>query len=54
MTAPALLIPRRINTGSFITAYTLTELIERTRDARIVLPICSLGTRNTTGAEACP
>src|SRR4051794_30689764 len=44
MTAIESLIPRRINTGSFITAYTLAELIQRTRDARLVLPICSLGT----------
>lgn len=44
MPAPESLIPRRVNSGSFITAYTHAELIARTRDARIVLPICSLGT----------
>ena len=44
MSAPASLIPRCVNSGSFVTAYTLTELIARTREARIVLPICSLGT----------
>lgn len=44
MDAPASLIPRKINTGSFLTAYTHAELVQRTRGERIVLPVCSLGT----------
>ncbi|HUG67992.1 MAG TPA: creatininase family protein [Pirellulaceae bacterium] len=37
-------IPRSVNTGSWLTAYTLNELKARISDQRIVLPICSLGT----------
>src|SRR6185436_5149453 len=44
MHATESLIPRRVNTGSFLTAYTHAELVQRVRDVRVVLPICSLGT----------
>lgn len=44
MTAAPSLVPRRINHGTFLTAYSLAELMARARDARIVLPLCSLGT----------
>ena len=37
-------IPHAVNTGSWLTAYTLNELKDRVVDQRIVLPICSLGT----------
>ena len=37
-------IPHTVNTGSWLTAYTLNELKARVTDQRIVLPICSLGT----------
>lgn len=37
-------IPRIVNTGSWLTAYTLDELKTRINSAKIVLPICSLGT----------
>jgi creatinine amidohydrolase/Fe(II)-dependent formamide hydrolase-like protein len=36
-------LPRRVNAGSWVTAYTLNELRSR-RDAEYVLPICSLAT----------
>jgi len=36
-------LPQRVNTGSWVTAYTLNELRDRT-DAEYVLPICSLAT----------
>ena len=38
------LVATRVNDGNFITAYTLNELERRISDARIILPICSLGT----------
>ena len=44
-------LPQRINEGGFLTAYTLNELHERIADARIVLPICSLGTPTARLAE---
>jgi creatinine amidohydrolase len=37
-------VPRAVNTGSWLTAYTLNELRSRVAGTRIVLPICSLGT----------
>ncbi|MDA1050619.1 MAG: creatininase family protein [Planctomycetota bacterium] len=37
-------LPRTVNRGSWLTAYTLNELQARISDQRIVLPICSLGT----------
>ncbi|MEX0818770.1 MAG: creatininase family protein [Pirellulaceae bacterium] len=37
-------IPRAVNTGSWLTAYTLDELKKRIVDQPVVLPICSLGT----------
>jgi creatinine amidohydrolase len=37
-------IPRSINKGTWLTAYSLNELKTRITDQRIVLPICSLGT----------
>lgn len=37
-------VPRRINHGPFVTAYAHAELMERARAARMVLPLCSLGT----------
>ena len=36
-------LPQRVNTGSWVTAYTLNELRDRT-DAEYVLPICSVAT----------
>ena len=37
-------LPRRVNSGPWLTAWTLFELRERVADARLVLPLCSLGT----------
>jgi creatinine amidohydrolase len=37
-------IPARINEGPFVTAYSRPRLAELVRGARVVLPICSLGT----------
>lgn len=37
-------IPQSINTGTWLTAYSLNELKLRTAGQRIVLPVCSLGT----------
>ena len=37
-------IPKAVNTGSWLSAYTLAELRDQTRGERIVLPICSIGT----------
>lgn len=37
-------IPQSVNTGAWLTAYTLNELKARIDGQRIVLPICSLGT----------
>jgi creatinine amidohydrolase len=37
-------LPRKVNEGPFLTAYTLDELRRRIHGERIVLPICSLGT----------
>ena len=36
--------PSAINTGNWLTGYSLNELLERANTDRIVLPICSLGT----------
>ncbi len=36
--------PSRINTGSWLTGYTLNALVDRISTDRVVLPICSLGT----------
>lgn len=44
MNAIDALVPRRINSGPFITAYAHGELKERIRDVKVVLPVCSLGT----------
>ena len=38
-------LPHRVNTGPFLTAYTLPELEQRIQSQRMVLPVCSLGTR---------
>ncbi len=38
-------LPHRVNTGPFLTAYTLAELEQRIQSQRMVLPVCSLGTR---------
>jgi len=37
-------LPRQVNQGPFLTAYTLNELHARLASDRVVLPICSLGT----------
>ncbi|MEO8495787.1 MAG: creatininase family protein [Planctomycetota bacterium] len=37
-------IPRAVNTGTWLTAYTLDALRRRLVGCRVVLPICSLGT----------
>jgi creatinine amidohydrolase/Fe(II)-dependent formamide hydrolase-like protein len=37
-------LPQQVNTGRWITAYTLFELRERLASTRFVLPVCSLGT----------
>ena len=37
-------LPSRINSGPFLTSYTLPELEARIRHDKILLPICSLGT----------
>jgi hypothetical protein len=37
-------IPQSVNSGAWLTAYTLNELKVRIPGQRIVLPICSLGT----------
>ena len=37
-------LPARVNSGPWLTAYTLNELRERIESARVVLPVCSLGT----------
>ena len=44
MNAQSDYIPRTVNTGEWLTAYTLNELKARITGQRIVLPICSLGT----------
>ena len=36
--------PAAINSGTWLTGYSLNELLERVDTDRIVLPICSLGT----------
>ena len=47
-------IPSRINTGPFLTTYSHAELVERTRDVRLVLPICSVGTQPQQLAQLGP
>ncbi len=37
-------LPTRINTGNFVSYYSLPELIQRVEHTRVVLPLCSLGT----------
>ncbi len=37
-------IPTRVNTGPWLTTYTLNRLLDRMGNERIALPICSLGT----------
>jgi creatinine amidohydrolase/Fe(II)-dependent formamide hydrolase-like protein len=37
-------VPKRVNTGSQLTSYTLFELRQRLPGSRVVLPVCSLGT----------
>lgn len=37
-------LPQQVNAGPWLTAYTLNELRERIESARIVLPVCPLGT----------
>jgi hypothetical protein len=37
-------VPNEVNRGLFVTAYTVDELERRIADARVVLPICRLGT----------
>ena len=37
-------LPQQVNSGRWITAYTLFELRERLASTRFVLPVCSLGT----------
>ena len=37
-------LPSRINEGSFVSCYSRPQLEQLVRDARVVLPICSLGT----------
>ena len=37
-------LPREVNSGSWLAAYTLNELRQRIESARLVLPVCSLGT----------
>lgn len=44
MDDPAAYLPRKVNNGSWFTAYTFNELEKRIGANRIVLPICSLGT----------
>ena len=50
-------LPQQVNSGKWLTAYTLFELRERLPETRFVLPVCSLGTsydklaENTAGDE---
>ena len=37
-------LPQQVNSGRWVTAYTLSELRERLASTRFVLPVCSLGT----------
>ncbi|MGZ0171780.1 MAG: creatininase family protein [Planctomycetales bacterium] len=37
-------LPQQVNSGQWVTAYTLFELRERLAGTRFVLPVCSLGT----------
>lgn len=37
-------LPQRVNAGPWLTAYTLNELRARIESARLVLPVCPLGT----------
>jgi len=37
-------LPQQVNSGRWVTAYTLFELHERLASTRFVLPVCSLGT----------
>lgn len=37
-------LPQQVNSGRWVTAYTLFELRERLASTRFVLPVCSLGT----------
>lgn len=48
------LVPGRINSGPFITAYAHRELKERIRDVKVVLPVCSLATPGEELAELGP
>ncbi len=47
-------LPRRINDGHFLTAYSLPELVRLSNDRRMVLPVCSLGTPVERLAELAP
>ena len=47
-------LPAMVNEGSCLTGYTLDALLNRARDDRIVLPVCSLGTPATSLASLAP
>lgn len=47
-------VPQRVNTGPFLTAYTLEELKLLIVDQAIVLPICSIGTPASELATLAP
>lgn len=47
-------LPTHINTGPWLTGYSLTELKRKIGSTRIVLPICSLGTPPEQLAELAP
>lgn len=47
-------LPRQINQGPFLTAYSLPTLEQRVASEKVVLPICSLGTPVEQLAELAP
>jgi creatinine amidohydrolase/Fe(II)-dependent formamide hydrolase-like protein len=47
-------LPVQINSGSWLTRYTLDELHRRISGTKVVLPVCSLGTQVSRLAELAP
>ena len=54
MSHPLTGIPDQINTGTWLTGYSLEELRRRIPGTRVILPICSLGTPLSQLAELGP
>jgi hypothetical protein len=47
-------LPEQINSGSWLTGYTLDELHRRIPNTKMVLPVCSFGTQVSRLAELAP